>query len=143
MYNGVPCVKVLVTHLCLTLCDPIYCSLLGSSVHEILQAKILEWVAISFSGYLPNPGNEHRLLYCRQIFLPSEPPGRNEAETILEEIMAENFPNWLKISSPRYKNSYQLPKRIQKKRTTCRQIINSSTKKILKERIDRFHSKKQ
>ena len=61
-------VKVLVTHLCLTLCDPIYCSLLGSSVHEILQAKILEWVAISFSGYLPNPGNEHRLLYCRQIF---------------------------------------------------------------------------
>ena len=68
MYNGVPCVKVLVTHLCLTLCDAIYCSLLGSSVHEILQAKILEWVAISFSGYLPNPGNERRLLYCRQIF---------------------------------------------------------------------------
>ena len=34
---------------CLTLCDPIDCSLLGSSVHGIFQARILEWVAISFS----------------------------------------------------------------------------------------------
>ena len=35
--------------LCLTLCDPIGCSLPGSSVHGILQARVLEWVAISFS----------------------------------------------------------------------------------------------
>ena len=34
---------------CLTLCDPIECRPPGSSVHEILQARILEWVAISFS----------------------------------------------------------------------------------------------
>ena len=34
---------------CLTLCDRVDCSLPGSSVHGILQAKILEWVAISFS----------------------------------------------------------------------------------------------
>ena len=34
---------------CPTLCDPVDCSLLGSSVHGILQARILEWVAISFS----------------------------------------------------------------------------------------------
>ena len=33
---------------CPTLCDPIDCSLPGSSVHGILQARILEWVAISF-----------------------------------------------------------------------------------------------
>ena len=33
----------------LTLCDPMDCSLPGSSVHRILQARILEWVAISFS----------------------------------------------------------------------------------------------
>ena len=38
-----------VTLLCLTLCDPMDCSLLGSSVHGILQAWILEWVAIPFS----------------------------------------------------------------------------------------------
>ena len=34
---------------CLTLCDAIDCSLLDYSVYEILQARILEWVAISFS----------------------------------------------------------------------------------------------
>ena len=34
---------------CPTLCDPIDCSPPGSSLHWILQARILEWVAISFS----------------------------------------------------------------------------------------------
>ena len=42
-------VKVLVAQSCLTLCDPMNCSPPGFSVHGILQAKILEWVAISFS----------------------------------------------------------------------------------------------
>ena len=42
-------VKVLVIQLCLTCCDPMDCSPPGSSVHGILQARILEWVAISFS----------------------------------------------------------------------------------------------
>ena len=41
--------KLLVIQSCLTLCDPMDCSLLGSSVHGILQARILEWVAISYS----------------------------------------------------------------------------------------------
>ena len=41
--------KVLVTQLCLTLCDPVDCNPPGSSIHEILQAWILEWVAIPFS----------------------------------------------------------------------------------------------
>ena len=36
----------LVALLCLTLCDPMDCSLPGSSVHGILQARILEWVAL-------------------------------------------------------------------------------------------------
>jgi len=39
----------LVAQLCLTLCNPIDCSPPGSSVHAILQARILEWVAIPFS----------------------------------------------------------------------------------------------
>ena len=42
-------VKVLVPLSCLTLCDPMECSLLGSSVHGILQARILEQVTISSS----------------------------------------------------------------------------------------------
>ena len=43
---------------CPTLCDPMDCSLPGSSVHEISQARILEWVAISSLGNLPDPGIE-------------------------------------------------------------------------------------
>ena len=44
---------VLVTQLCPTLCDPMDCSLPGSSVHGILQERILEWVVIPFSrGFL-------------------------------------------------------------------------------------------
>ena len=35
--------------LCLTLSDPMDCSLSGSSVHDIFQARVLEWVAIAFS----------------------------------------------------------------------------------------------
>ena len=40
---------VLVDQLCLTLCNPTDYSPLGSSVHGILQARMLEWVVISFS----------------------------------------------------------------------------------------------
>ena len=45
---------MLVSQSCLTLCDPVDCSPPGFSVHGIPQARILEWVAISFSrGYFP------------------------------------------------------------------------------------------
>ena len=46
-----------VTQLCPTLCDPMGCSLPGSSVHGIFQARVLEWGAIAFSVllvYLPH-----------------------------------------------------------------------------------------
>jgi len=38
-----------VTQSCLILCDPVDCSLPGSSIHGIFQARVLEWVAIAFS----------------------------------------------------------------------------------------------
>ena len=41
---------------CLTLCDPMNCSPPLSSVHEILHTRILEWVAMSSPGDLPDPG---------------------------------------------------------------------------------------
>ena len=46
----------LVTKSCLTLCDPMDCSPPGSSVHGISQARILKWIAISFSraSYWPS-----------------------------------------------------------------------------------------
>ena len=70
-------VKMLVAYFCLTLCDPMDCGLPGSSVHRILQARILEWVAISFSrGFFPTQGSNPGLLHCRWISLPSKPPGK-------------------------------------------------------------------
>ena len=42
-------VKSEVAQLCLTLCDPMGCSLPGFSIHGIFQARMLEWVAIFFS----------------------------------------------------------------------------------------------
>ena len=59
-----------------TLCDPIDCSLPGSSVHGIFQARIPEWVAISFSRGSSQPGIEPRSLALQVDALPSEPPGK-------------------------------------------------------------------
>ena len=49
------CCFYLVTKSCPTLCDPMDCCLLGSSVHGLSQTRILEWVAISFSGGSSQP----------------------------------------------------------------------------------------
>ena len=51
----------LVAQLCLTLCDPMYCSFPGPSVHDISQARILEWIAISFSRWSSWPRNWTRV----------------------------------------------------------------------------------
>ena len=59
--------KVLVTQSCPTLFDPMDCSSPGSSVHGILQARILKWVAIPFSRGSSQPRDPTRLLHCRQI----------------------------------------------------------------------------
>ena len=56
-------VSVLVAQSCPTLCDPMDCSPLGSSVHEIFQARILEGgLPFPSPGDLPNPGIEPRYL---------------------------------------------------------------------------------
>ena len=57
-----------VTQSCLTLCDPMDCSPPGSSVHGILQARILEWVALFFSRVSSLPGDgTHVSCFGRQI----------------------------------------------------------------------------
>ena len=60
---------------CPTLCNPMDCSPPGSSIHGILQARVLEWVAISFSRDLPDPGFEPGSPALRADALPFEPPG--------------------------------------------------------------------
>ena len=59
-------VCVLVAHLCPTLCDSMDWSPRGSSVHGILQARILQWVAIPS----PNPGTEPRSPALQEDSLP-------------------------------------------------------------------------
>ena len=48
--NGLATAAAKLLQSCLTLCDPMDCSTPASSVHGILQARTLEWVAISFSN---------------------------------------------------------------------------------------------
>ena len=70
------CVCVLVTQSCPTLCDPIDCSSSGSSVQGILQARILEWVSISFSRGSSQPRNRTQISALKADSLLSEPPGK-------------------------------------------------------------------
>ena len=58
------------------LVGPIDCSLPGSSVHRISQARILEWVAISSSRGSSHPGIEPRSPIMQADSLPAEPPGK-------------------------------------------------------------------
>ena len=60
---------------CLTLCDPIDCNWPGSSVHGILQARILQWVPFLSPGDFPDPGIKPGSPAWQADSLPSEPPG--------------------------------------------------------------------
>ena len=61
--------KVKVAQSCPTLCNPMDCSPPGSCVHGILQARILEWVAMPSSRGSSRPqGSDPHLLHCRQRF---------------------------------------------------------------------------
>ena len=61
-------VKMPVAQSCLTLCDPVDCSPPGLSVHGILQARILEWVAIPFSRGSSRPRNRTQVSHIAGRF---------------------------------------------------------------------------
>ena len=79
---------------CLTLCDPMYCSQAPLSPGKILQARILEWVAMpSSKGIFPTQGLNPGLLHCRWIPYHLSHEG---SPRILEwgnlSFLQENFP---------------------------------------------------
>ena len=78
---------------CPTLCDPMDCSPPGSSVHEISQARILEWVVVSFSGDLPDPGIKSRSTALQADSLPTELQGKPMGKGAL--IRESQRPAWL------------------------------------------------
>ena len=70
------------TQLYPTLCHPMDCSPPGSSVHGLFQAKMLEWIALSYSrGFsrsrkIPDSGSNSHLLLWQADSLPVVPPAR-------------------------------------------------------------------
>ena len=72
---------MLVTQFCPTLHDPRGCSLPGSSVHGIFQARLLELVVIPFSRALPDSEIETGSSALPADSLPSEPPGIGHSKT--------------------------------------------------------------
>ena len=91
---------------CPTVCDPMDCSLLGSSVHGIFQARILEWVAIYFSRGTSQPRDQTRVSCiagrCFTIWATREGTISGIDNTILTHIkllfidkMLINIPSWI------------------------------------------------
>ena len=69
--------------MCTTVCNLMDCSLPGSSVHGILQARILEWVAMLFSrGIFPTQGSNPSLPHCRQIHLSHQGVTRGRRKSL-------------------------------------------------------------
>ena len=73
---GKPSLTLCWAQLCPTLCDAMDCSPPESSVHGILQARIMQWVAIPFSRGSSQLGIESMSPELQADSLPSEPPGK-------------------------------------------------------------------
>ena len=69
-------VRAKLFQLYLTICDSMGYSLPDSSVYGILQARVLEWVAMTSPEDFPNPGIEPGSPALQANSLPSEPPGK-------------------------------------------------------------------
>ena len=107
--RNLTCKESEVTQDCPTLCEPMDCSLPGSSIHGIFQARILEWVAISFSRGSSWPRNWTQVSHIAGRHLPSEPPGNPWCKYRCNRKPPENFqnggvPRYVKITLIHYGN---------------------------------------
>ena len=84
-------VKVLVTQSCLILCDPLDCSLTVSSVHGILQARILEWVAIPFSKESSQSRDQTCASRTVGRFFTTELPGKPMIQSSMTVHTSQHF----------------------------------------------------
>ena len=82
------CCCCLVTKSCPTLCDPVDYSPPGSSVHDILQAGILEWVAMLFSRGSSWPGDGTWVSCFAGRVFTAEPPGKPCTFSLYEIVPA-------------------------------------------------------
>ena len=86
-YLQISTVLRLVTQLCPTLCDPMDCSLTGSSAQGILQARILEWVAIPSSRGSSRPKDRTQVSHIAGHFLLSELQGSPQISTDISFLL--------------------------------------------------------
>ena len=106
-------VCVLVAQLCPTLCNHMDYRLPGSSDHGILQARILEWVAMPFSNFslrreLKDSNSKSRILMISRTFIKVTP----EVRTIQFSSVAQSCPplcNSMDCSTPGFPVNHQLP----------------------------------
>ena len=77
--------------------DPIDCSPLGSSVPGISQARILEWVAMSFSRGTSQPRDWTHVSCVEGGFFTSEPPGKPFFDTQHWSLLSNQIDLWPKI----------------------------------------------
>ena len=103
--------EVKVTQSCLILCNLMDCI---DIVHEILQARTLEWVPVPFSKDLPNPGIKPRFPPLQVDFLPAEPQRKPKntgvgSLSLLQWIFLTQESNWglLYCRQNLYQLSYQ------------------------------------
>ena len=88
---------------CLIFCDPMDCSPPGSSVHGILQARILEWIAIPFSrgSFWPRDWTCVSWGCCTAgRFFITEPPGKPTMDTFYSEISVPRYHWWSPYCHP-------------------------------------------
>ena len=87
--NGGGLVASEVTQSCLTLRNPMDCSLPGSSLHGTFQARVLEWVAIASPGDHPDPGIKPRSstsCVCRQTLYHLSHQGSPNSYSLTQEL---------------------------------------------------------
>ena len=100
-YNSL-CVSV--AQSCLTLCDPRDCSLPGSSLHGILQARILEWVAMPSSRGSSRPRDGTRVSRIgRQILYHLSHQASPRIKATAKQFLAITAAAWLSVQPPNVK----------------------------------------
>ena len=98
---------------CPTFCDPMDRNLPGSSVHGISQARVLEWVAISFSKGFSRPSNRTWVSRIAGRRLPSEPQDEGKARVSNPISLSlegrEGMTSAARVSPPRLQNLLERP----------------------------------
>ena len=115
---------VLIAQKCLTLSDPVDCSPPGSSVHGILQARILEWAAYPLlHGIVPNQGLNSGLLHRRWILYSLSHQGSpypyrepefftSQMVLLLHILIRGKYPHRISSSKPSYVPFYVISKNV-------------------------------